>query len=391
MQSCGAEDTDMSIRQLKAENTRLMNKVAYMQKEITATKAALTAATEALMAEGPLIMQLQSSKGVNVKRDGDAVESNQSLVASGHRLPSAAMLQQAAQRQYCSPESPLKQNSVLQSVFSFVGKRDYTYVAGVCRLWRGRYMNFSEGTHETHWSAAITTPQRLMLAFQQGLSLMMCDQMCTFLETVMTQGQEPMQNLLMCRAKGMAWHALTASAVAAFGDLSMMQQVIALGCPWKAWFVAHNVGWRPSHVAIPMLKWLHSQPGWTLTASQRSFERAGVHGRIETIIWLRTELNAPWPQVFVSRQLRHSGLDLGGPPIKGVLICWDLSAIKWAFANGCGWGDWRCQHYDAGWYKNHKNGTERAKAVLTWAHEQEGCPCTCDDDDDSSDDEDAAH
>jgi hypothetical protein len=88
----------------------------------------------------------------------------------------------------------------------------------------------------------------------------------------------------------------------------------------------------------------------------------------------------PWPSKFVAIYLEHDGVDMDGPPVKGALACWDLESIKYAFTNGCGWGNWRCQHYDAAWH-NDGDSTERAGEVLAWAHEQEGCPCTCEADD----------
>ena len=92
------------------------------------------------------------------------------------------------------------------------------------------------------------------------------------------------------------------------------------------------------------------------------------------INWLRDELQVPWPTTFVVQT--SSTIDVDGHPVEGGLRCWSRSAIEYALANGCGWGNWRCQHYDAGWY-DEEYFAKRAQTVLAWAHKQEDCPCTC--------------
>jgi len=134
---------------------------------------------------------------------------------------------------------------------------------------------------------------------------------------------------------------------------------------------------RTFSAVLPFLRWLRSRSEWNVEAKQSTLSSAGIHDNLSAIKWLRQELNVPWPNTLFAVVPQYSGVDLSGPPVKGALACWTMNAARFAFASGCGWGNWRCQHYDADWYDNDADLRD-ASALLEWAHEQEGCPCTCD-------------
>jgi hypothetical protein len=151
--------------------------------------------------------------------------------------------------------------------------------------------------------------------------------------------------------------------------------LIALDCPWTAEKLSACAAARSPQIAIPMVTWMCAELNLSEANKQAAMGWAGYFGRVETMQWLRAESSVPWPAEFVCRYYNRRSVDLSGQPVKGALVCWPISRIRWALANGCGWGNWRCQHYDAAWYN--ADFTGQARAVFLWAHEQAGCPCTC--------------
>ena len=156
----------------------------------------------------------------------------------------------------------------------------------------------------------------------------------------------------------------------------LLQQLIVLDCPCESVGVSVGCLTQPLQVASQILGWPRSHSDWDDGGKQVAILYAGVIGNTAAIRWLREQLNVPWPKRLIG--VLHSAVNLSGPPVKNALRGWSYAALSWAHANGCGWGKWRCQLYDAAWYEDGAEGTEKAAAVLEWAHKQERCPCTCD-------------
>jgi hypothetical protein len=325
--------------------------------------------------------ELSCRNALLAAQDAILLMQQQKLMQTETKSTTAALA--GVQRQCLdSSQPPLEKDATLQCIFTLVGRQSYIYLAQVNRKWRGSYISFCGNKRVTHWKAAITSAQRLMMGFCLGLSLKMCNKTWVFSTAVMQRSTDPVRVLQMCKAKGMLWDLNVTDAVAAYGHLEYLQQMIALDCPLRILRLAASCTRRPFSVAVPMLQWLQSKYDWAAARDkQHVLREAGLWGSIETMAWLRAEHKVPWPTQFGGIRVGCGTVDHNSPPVKGARLCWDLTAIKWGFANGCGWGDWRCQHYDAGWYDD--EDVENAEEVLAWAHEQEGCPCTCEDDSDA--------
>jgi hypothetical protein len=70
---------------------------------------------------------------------------------------------------YRSPaESPLERDDILDYVFSLVGGGDHLYTGGVCRRWRGRYMQYC-AKHKSKHKKKFVTRQRSLLMTESRL------------------------------------------------------------------------------------------------------------------------------------------------------------------------------------------------------------------------------
>ena len=243
-----------SYEQLKAENERLKVQVASQQRELAkdetifAAKDAVIAAKDELLAmlkqslltaQDELLMskaahaskqhsrapQAQSKAGTNAD-ESSSTEFSLSTRCAALQLGTAP--QEASDPSY---EPPLKQDAILQFIFCFVGLRDYFFVASISRRWRGRYLTFCRRLRVTHYTAAVTMPHRLMLAFMNGLTAKIYDNHFNFAAAVVTTSSDPVSILQMCRVKGMPWTPAVTNAAASCGNLSTLQQLIAFGCP----------------------------------------------------------------------------------------------------------------------------------------------------------------
>lgn len=284
-----------------------------------------------------------------------------------------------AQQQSNASELELlvQHEAVLQTIFSLIGLQDHWFVASISKLWRKRYTTFTGTRLETDYRAAITTPTRLRLAFMNGMSDTMSPQsQWRFAVAVCTVSVDPISILVAFRERGLPWSTHISNAIAGYRSLDMLQQITALGVPWMGDMLRINACKQATDIAIPILEWVNGRAEWTAAGKIKAMTWAACHGHIETVAWLRERAQVPWPTDFLFRLA--AGVDLNGPRYRGTLMCWKLPVIQWAFANGCGWAGWRCQHYAEGWYlfPDHQTAFE----VLQWAHEQEDCPCTCHDD-----------
>jgi hypothetical protein len=295
LQSSEAQAVSTSYEQLKAEAARLRDKVAGQQEVIAAKDAViaakdaliheLTAARAQLLASRDAGAVQQQTSGVHLGAQKD--EATPSHIASKRTaLQSAASPQRSMRhRATASFEPPLEQDSILQFILDFVGVRDYYFTASVSRRWCGRYLSFCRGLRETHWTAAVSAPHRLMLAFADGLTEKIYDDEWEFAVAVVEQSADPVGILQMCRAKGLSWDLDIPNAVAGYGNVTMLQQLIAFGCPWTPEGLSANCASQHPHIAIPMLTWICATLKLTPTEKQVCMAWAGVWNNIETITW----------------------------------------------------------------------------------------------------------
>jgi hypothetical protein len=287
--------------------------------------------------------------------------------------------------------SPLDKDIVLDTVLGFIGRGDYLYAGAVSRRWNGRYIKLCY--HITTWrqqklcttyGSAVMTTARLQLALRSKLKIANLQEYpCALAQKVAQRSLEPQGVLTLARLHGMKWTEYFTLGAVRTNKLELLQWLVECGCP-ISYADALDVAVYFDHVEI--LAWTRSTKAvtWGQPLLQRSLELAGRAGSVHAAAWLRSQ-GAKWPTSFVTVDTspnRASGNEY-----------WLLSAVKWALANGCTWGNWRCQDLAP----EHIFGTvsegfggaarmtlpnkKRDKTVyelFAWAHEN-GCPCTCED------------
>ena len=195
---------------------------------------------------------------------------------------------------------------------------------------------------------------------------------------------DPLAAVKQLHAEGIRWTELAVQLATRYVAEApgVLEFLIESGCPWSKYAVFEAIGqlstltW-PARLA--KLKWLWSRES---NAPYRScppslMQNAGIYS-LKCLQWLHETCKAEWPDELVfSTDSSVSVSRLRGPPVRGTLVCWTWAALKYARARGASWSNWRCQHFDEGWYSEGADAAT-ARAVFAWAHSTgSGCPCTC--------------
>jgi hypothetical protein len=285
---------------------------------------------------------------------------------------------------------PLDNDTILSTVFSYVGVGDYFYIAGVCRKWRGLYIGISYKAFptdkvklKTTYNSAIISTNRLRLALRCGLTVTaLSSNAQRFAAQVVTQSLSPISVLTLAKLHDLQWSCDLCWYAVGYGKLKLLKWLREHGCPWKEKFVLLAAA-RGNSVLV--LKWLSTQTSpWSVELKQQMLWHAGCYRRRATAQWLRKTQQAAWPLSF------HGALDFDGAAVKP--DCWSAAVVKWALASGCTWGTWSCQQLapvsyicdcKAGEHAESDNTPThytcdrgQAQALFAWAHKN-GCPCTC--------------
>jgi hypothetical protein len=279
---------------------------------------------------------------------------------------------------------------VLDTVFSYVGTGEYLYAGAVCRGWRGRYIKlcYNTKTRLTHklcttYKSAFMTAARLQLALDSKLEVDDLQSKRYDLALWVTKlSLEPCGVLALARVYGLNWSKFFTIRAVRTNRLDLLQWLHKCRCPTD-FTDAIRAAIYFDHVDI--LAWIYSIEvvSWNHALTQRSFEQAGRDGSVAVVKWLRSQ-GARWPETFVT-------VDTTPDRYYGNKY-WMVSTVKWALANGCTWGDWRCQelarecvHGTGGSSTgglhintNEKNCYWTVSELFAWAHGN-GCPCTCHD------------
>jgi hypothetical protein len=237
-------------------------------------------------------------------------------------------------------------------VFSSVGIGDYYYVAGVCRNWRGRYISLCEQATEkkplkynTCRKNIVMTAARLQLALDNGLAI---DQLNKFFgrlaDNIASSSLEPIAVLTVARCYGLEWHGDLPIRAARSGKLELLQWMHKCGCRFEPDVVICAAVERDY---VDVVAWLYEQFAASFAADfkQGLLWRAGWLDNLSVAQCLR-EHGAEWPEAFCCNANLTTFQPLGDHSAG----CWSLQCVQWAIANGCTWGQWRCQDYNVTLY-----------------------------------------
>jgi hypothetical protein len=148
----------------------LQNEVDLLKQQLVHAKE-FTAAKNGELAEGELqsLRLLAASQAQQLATQADVPEAN-----TGEHAKKRARLLVAD-----SNSSPLDDDEILDTVFSYVGIGDYIYTGAVSRRWKGRYTKLcyneaKEGKKDkltTAHQSTVMTAARLQLALKSSLSV----------------------------------------------------------------------------------------------------------------------------------------------------------------------------------------------------------------------------
>eukprot|EP00953_Heterococcus_sp_UTEX-ZZ885_P040419 20662-Heterococcus_DN1.PRE.3 len=265
---------------------------------------------------------------------------------------------------------PFDRDDILDHVFSFVGGGDHLYIGGVCRRWKGRYIQYCAQSSSaevnkklvTSHRNVFVTESRLQLALNSGLTV----EGRTFdswsrADLICYHSCEPEKVMTLLRVHGVPWSTDLCNSAAFNNKLALLQWLHAHSCPWQAESVLRNASAGGS---IAMLGWLVTvTPPWSSDTKQTMLTIAANYSRLAAVQWLAAQ------GALRSDSFSH---ELG---YKKLRVCWTVLAVQWALAQGSGWLDWKCEDYAADKY-GLINLQQQAVELLEWAHAN-GCPCTC--------------
>jgi hypothetical protein len=288
-------------------------------------------------------------------------------------------IQHRHQRARANTDHIPAKNEVLDTVFSFVGVDHYYYVAGVCRNWRGRYMQLCAQTatnmnkFNTSQRSVTVTAARLQLALDNGLTI---DKLAAdepgLADSITQQSLEPIAVLTLARVYGFQWCEELAIAASYCKKYELLQWLIRCGCPWGV--VAIAAGAFRTYDVAHMTKIRAITGPWPANLLRVQLCDAALFDKLDTVKWLR-EQGVAWPERFCNTNTGEN---------------WSLKCVQWAIANGSTWLVWRCQDLESHHYECRSDGPvhidntcsdihcyrKHAQELFAWAHKN-GCPCTC--------------
>jgi hypothetical protein len=264
--------------------------------------------------------------------------------------------------------SPLDDDELLDTVFSFVGIGDYIYTGAVSRRWKGRYIKLchnkaKEGKDRltSAHKSAFFTAARLQLALKSSLKISALQSNHNLSEYVARHSVEPIAVLTLVRVRGLQWPKLRMGSLSQ--EPALLQWLHECGCPWDEAAVCKDAA-RSGRVDV--LMWLQQvTASWADELKRTKLFEASWQNMWEAAKWLRQQ-GADWPSSFYGTVV--VGRDKGQ-------VCWTAPIVKWALDNGCTWGEWQCNQLQADLYATEYRKWQ-AINLFAWAHKN-GCPCTC--------------
>jgi hypothetical protein len=274
---------------------------------------------------------------------------------------------------------------------ALLAAKKWAFVAGVCRRWRGRYFSKcvkaarAEGAHvhplNTSYRSTWATRARFALALEYGMPVVAeagsdsdtsdndeeedDDNDCNMFHQLPLFSSEPIEVMTLARKHGAVWHPNMVNDAAYYGDATLMQWLIASGCPWDPYDTAVNA---IRSCNSEKHNWLESsimKPADDAMLSKLMCE-AGFAGNVD-VLQLLLSNGAVWPESFLSSTVRYLG--------ESQHACWNDEAVEWAISQGSGWRQWSCKQLALHRFA-HDSINSKVESLFEWAHEN-GCPCTC--------------
>jgi hypothetical protein len=196
----------------------------------------------------------------------------------------------------------LGRNEVLDTVFGFVGAGDYYYVAGVCRNWRGRYMQLCrQATQDknirfnTSRKRTVVTAARLQLALDNGLAIdKLAHDESGLARVIAAKSLDAIAVLTLARVYGVQWSTHLTKYAAEHEQYELLHWLLKCGCPFKKCEI-DECAFRAD---LEHLKQLYEIFGpWSANLLKSLWCCAAASNKLDTIKWLR-EQGAQWPKSF---------------------------------------------------------------------------------------------
>eukprot|EP00953_Heterococcus_sp_UTEX-ZZ885_P009067 5383-Heterococcus_DN1.PRE.3 len=339
----------------------LQNEVDLLKQQLVHAKE-LTAAKNGELAEGELqsLRLLAASQAQQLARQADVPEAE-----TGEHAKKRARLAD-------SSHTPLDDDEILDTVFSYVGIGDYIYTGAVSRRWKGRYTKLchneaKEGKKDkltTAHQSTVMTAARLQLALKSSLSVADLQRNTMLHSYIVVLSLEPIAVLALAKTRDFQWRRHLARVTAHYGKLELLQWLHECGCPWVESDVCRRAALSGN---VDMLNWLQQVTApWSDELKREMLFSAGWNNQLAAAQWLRQQ-SADWPSCFYGTAVVRK---------EEVKVCWTVRVVRWALNNGCTWGEWQCDQLQPALYSGEYYAWQ-AERLFDWAHKN-GCPCTCD-------------
>eukprot|EP00953_Heterococcus_sp_UTEX-ZZ885_P005178 3269-Heterococcus_DN1.PRE.3 len=406
---CSAACSSASIHEVELLRQQLILKDALLREireardakdAVIASKDALIASKDAVIESKAVVIAELREKVISIARIdqlkhipklGKLVISSDAAEVCEQQLTTACSTssmcggsssadQQVPLQKRARPTVPLVQalekDEVLDEIFTFLGRKEWLFVGGVCRRWRGRYLSMCykartskyEAVYQTSHRSSFVTAARFSMALDNGLQMPDdTDAAAEFFYDLPLLSEQPIEVLTLARVHGAAWHEYLCTDAAYYGNLELLKWLHKSECPWDALLVANNAI-RDKHGQHELiLPWvLSTVEEWSQEDKDTLLFEAGVQNDVMSLRLLLQQ-EAQWPKSFLGEHV-FNGLTKR--------TCWDCEAVAWALNKGYSWGVWRCQDLAPELYTDEDEDKYRAVKLFKWAHEHD-CPCTC--------------
>jgi hypothetical protein len=316
----------------------LQNKVTLLNQQLVYAQQLTAAKNGELVAKDAMIAaknsELVAKDGELAAKDGElaalriALEQAQQLAVSGTRqadVTEGGAGEHAKKRARVadSSSSPLDDDEILDTVFSYVGIGDYIYTGAVSRRWKGRYTKLcynkaKEGQKHkltTAHHSTVMTPARLQLALKSSLSVAGLQCNIFFHSYVVRYSLDPIAVLALLKTRDFQWRPHLAKLSAQYSTLELLQWLHECGCPWDEQEVCRGAARKGN---VDTLIWLQEVTApWSAALRSEMLFDAGWENRLATVKWLRQQ-GADWPSSFFDTAA------VGGHERK---VCWTVRVV----------------------------------------------------------------